>query len=126
MQVNKTKSYKNHALHIQVSEDDDSIVMIWTGKSIIRKPSDFIMPILIDILNRSLGSRKKIVMDFRSLEYMNSSTFTPVIKVLERARTGTHSIYVLYKRSQRWQELSFAALKVFETQEGRVRIVGTD
>ncbi len=124
--MNKTKSYKNHALHIQVSEDDDSIVMIWTGKSIIRKPSDFIMPILIDILNRSLGSRKKIVMDFRSLEYMNSSTFTPVIKVLERARTGTHSIYVLYKRSQRWQELSFAALKVFETQEGRVRIVGTD
>ncbi len=122
----KAESFSNHALKIDVKEDDNLIVMKWAGRSIARKPAEFIMPILVKALEKSVQTKKKIVLDFRQLEYMNSSTITPVIKILERARTGTSHIAVLYRRTQRWQELSFSALKVFETKEDRVRIIGSE
>ena len=61
---------------------------------------------------------------FAFLEYMNSSTITPVIKVLERAKRGTMNVTVLFDASRKWQDLSFSALKIFETEDKRVVIKG--
>ena len=64
------------------------------------------------------------MLDFQALEYMNSSTITPVIRVLNEAKKGQGRLLVLYKKAAKWQELSFSALTIFETDDKRIEIRG--
>ena len=111
-------------LSIEVNETDTSIDVKWLGKSVDRQPSKFISPILVKVLNMASTANKRIVMDFRELDYMNSSTITPIIKVLERAKNGMTQITILYKKSLKWQELNFSALEIFGTNDDRLKIKG--
>jgi hypothetical protein len=96
----------------------------WNGKSIDREPSKFISPILVKVLEMAGTMDKRITMDFQDLSYMNSSTITPVIKILDRAKKGMTQITILYRKSLRWQELNFSALEVFRTDDNRLEIKG--
>jgi hypothetical protein len=120
-----TQSFTNDALRIEVEEGTDEIVMRWYGKSTMRKPADFLAPILADILKRGGDGARRIVLDFRPLQYMNSSTITPVIRILEQTRRGQGRMSVLYLQALRWQHLSFSALKIFETPDARIEIKAT-
>lgn len=122
----KVQTFTNSQLTIEVSDDDKAITMQFLGKSILRDPNDFMMPILLRTLGEAISARKRIVMDFRSLSYMNSSTLTPVIKILERARVGEGQITVAYRKSLKWQDISFSALVIFQTPDGRIVIEGAD
>ncbi len=114
----------SNLLTLEVEENKDSISIKWFGKSIDREPGKFITPVLANVLNKSSGRNKRITLDFRELVYMNSSTITPVIKVLDRAKRGTVQLDVLYDKSKKWQDLNFSALKIFETADRRVAIKG--
>jgi hypothetical protein len=118
----ETKTFANNALEIKVTENDEAIQLAWSGKSTDREPGRFLAPILMDIIKQSTELGKKVVLDFRRLSYMNSSTITPVIRILERAKKGKNRITVMYEKSLRWQEVNFSALKVFETADQRVEI----
>jgi hypothetical protein len=122
--MGKTESFASNLLKIDVEENEESINIKWTGKSIHRKPGQFITPILVDVLKKSTDLKKRIVLDFRKLDYMNSSTITPVIKILERAKRGKVQVTVLYEKSLKWQDLTFSALKIFQTKDQRVEIKG--
>ena len=122
--MGKIESFASNLLKIDVEENEESINIKWTGKSIHRKPGQFIAPILVDVLKKSTDLKKRIVLDFRKLDYMNSSTITPVIKILERAKRGKVQVTVLYERSLKWQDLTFSALKIFQTKDQRVEIKG--
>jgi len=122
--MNKTEVFKSNLLHIELVENDTSISSNWKGKSIDRKPGLFITPILMKLLKEGNEGDKEIVLDFREIEYMNSSTITPVIKVLERAKRREGKITVLYKKSLKWQELIFTALEIFQTKDQKVQIIG--
>ncbi|MGD2125130.1 MAG: hypothetical protein PVG99_03565 [Desulfobacteraceae bacterium] len=118
------RTYTRHSLSIEVEENDAFINVRWTGISIEREPTRFITPILVDVVKRSSDGNKRIILDFRELSYMNSSTITPVIKILERAKRGTTQIEILYKKSLKWQDLIFSALEIFQTRDQRVQISG--
>jgi anti-anti-sigma regulatory factor len=120
-----TRTFTNNSLEIKVTENEDSIKLTWSGKSIDREPGKFISPILLDIIKRSTDAGKRVILDFGKLAYMNSSTITPIIKVLERAKKGKNKITVTYEKSLRWQEVNFSALRIFETADQRVEIKGT-
>jgi len=122
--MKKQESYGNELLRIEVTEKNDSIEIKWTGKSTNRSPSKFITPILVNVLKVSSEHDKRIVLDFRQLDYMNSSTITPIIKVLERAKKGKTQVSVIYSKTIKWQDLNFSALKLFETKDKRVEIIG--
>jgi hypothetical protein len=124
--MKKIELFEDGLLQIELIENTNSITMVWTGKSTHRKPSEFISPILAETIRRSNASKKRIIMDFRRLEYMNSSTITPVIKILERAKRGATEITLLYNKSLKWQDLSFSALEIFETQDSKVEIKGVE
>jgi hypothetical protein len=124
--MGKTQLFTSDSLKIEVREDEDQIELHWKGKSILRKPSTFITPILVDVLQRGGTEDKRIVLDFCNLDYMNSSTVTPIIKILERAKRGENQVTVLYKKSLKWQDLSFSALEIFQTKDKRVEIKGLD
>lgn len=120
----KNRTYTNNLLTIEVFEDDDIIRASWRGKSIEREPAEFITPILIGIIRSSSHKNKKVELDFRKLTYMNSSTITPIIKVLERAKRGSTQITVRYDKTLKWQDLNFSALFIFKTKDNRIEIEG--
>ena len=64
------------------------------------------------------------MLDFQGLEYMNSSTITPIIKILDQIKGGSERVSILYDQDVKWRQLSFTALRIFETQDERSRIVG--
>ena len=119
------ETFTNSLLKIQVTDENDAISVTWFGKSIMRNPSGFITPILVDVMGRGSDQGKRIVLDFRNLEYVNSSSITPIIKILERARRGVNQVTVIYEKNLRWQDLSFSALEIFETGDQRVEIKGS-
>ena len=122
--MEKQKKYTNKNLALRLIENKNTIEVEWEGKSIDREPANFISPILAKILNRASVKKKRITMDFRKLSYMNSSTITPVIKVLERAKKSKTKITIFYKKSLNWQELNFSALEIFNTQNNQIQIKG--
>ena len=124
--MKKIELFEDGLLQIELIENTNSITLVWTGKSTHRKPSEFISPVLAETIRRSNASKKRIIMDFRRLEYMNSSTITPIIKILERAKRGATEITLLYNKSLKWQDLSFSALEIFETQDSKVEIKGVE
>ena len=124
--MKKIELFEDGLLQIELIENTNSITLVWTGKSTHRKPSEFISPVLAETIRRSNASKKRIIMDFRRLEYMNSSTITPIIKILERAKRGATEITLLYNKSLKWHDLSFSALEIFETQDSKVEIKGVE
>ena len=120
----KNKIYTNNHLTIEIFEDDNTIRAVWSGKSIEREPAEFIAPILNGIIKSSSYKNKLVELDFQKLTYMNSSTITPIIKVLERGKRGSARITVLFDKQLKWQDLNFSALSIFKTQDDRIKIEG--
>ena len=116
--------FVNGALKIEVKVNNDTINVNWTGKSIDRKPDKFISPILVNVFKLCSTDDKRIIFDFCKLDYMNSSTITPIIKILERAKRGTGKITIHYDGTLKWQDLNFSALGIFQTQDQRIEIKG--
>jgi hypothetical protein len=122
----KKESYVSNSLKLEIQENTDSITTYWIGRSIDRNPGQFLNPILVKLINKGNETRKRIVLDFRRLDYMNSSTITPIIKILERAKKGKMNVTIQYSKPLKWQDLSFSALKIFETKDKRVEIKGME
>lgn len=122
--MEQKESFVSDLLRIDVLENNKSIIAHWSGKSVARDPRKFITPILVNLLKESSDLKKRIVLDFQDLSYMNSSTITPVIKILERAKSGQARVTILYKKILKWQDLSFSALEIFQTNDHRIEIRG--
>ena len=120
----EAQTYTDDALALRLFETDDAVRLEWSGMSMAREPGKFISPILARALDLGLQSNKPLVIDFKSLEYLNSSTITPVIRILEHARRGHSAVRIVYDRSLKWQALSFTALELFRTPDGRIDVRG--
>ncbi|MFL5318895.1 MAG: STAS domain-containing protein, partial [Myxococcaceae bacterium] len=66
--------------------------------------------------------KRTLILDFSEIEYMNSSTFSPLVKMLDEAARRGVPVRVIYSQTQKWQALSFSALKAFETRDGKISI----
>lgn len=117
-----SQTHTDKALTIEVSETPTEIQLSWRGRSNDREPGRFLVPILTETLQRSDGGRRTLVLDFADIEYMNSSTFSPLVKMLDEAGRRGIPVRVLYSQTQKWQALSFSALKAFETADGKITI----
>jgi hypothetical protein len=116
--------YAEGDLTLEVSESPGEIRVVWRGKSADREPGRFLVPVLAEVLERARAAGARLVHDFSALEYMNSSTFTPVVKAVDEARRAGVSLVLEYSLARKWQALSFSALRTFETQDGRISVHG--
>lgn len=116
-----TQTHIDKHLIIEVTEAPGAINLHWRGRSSDREPGRFVVPILTEALQRAAAHRP-LVLDFADIEYMNSSTFSPLVKMLDEAARRGIAVQVLYSATQKWQALSFAALKAFETGDGKITI----
>ena len=116
-------SVDDRDLHVRITESDGQIVISFNGVSDSRDPAKVLEPLLASAVAKAELSRKELVLDFRPLSRMNSSTVPPILRVLHHAKRASNlKVTVLYARLQRWQTISFSALKAFESPDGRVTV----
>ena len=120
----EVKRYAEGDLALEASEGAGEVRAVWRGKSADREPGRFLLPVLGDLLERARAAGARLVLDFSSLDYMNSSTFTPLVKILGDARRAGVPITLEYSLARKWQALSFSALRTFETPDGRITVLG--
>ncbi len=118
------ETFTNAQLQLERSEEGNSIILRLLGKSILRNPNEFIMPVLLETVTKAAEQKKRLIIDFSDLVYMNSSTLSPFIKILEKIRIGDGEITLLYKKALKWQDISFSALVIFQTNDKRIEIKG--
>lgn len=119
--MNLPQTITENALSLELTEGADELRVRWIGKSADREPGKFLAPLFQDLL--TTAAQRCLVMDFTQLEYMNSSTFTPLVKLLVEARRLQARVRLEYSRERKWQALSFVALKSFATPDGRISLL---
>lgn len=118
------KILEHDQLKLEIMEGTNDINIKWLGKSIDRDPSKFLNPVLKDLLDSANTGKKSVMLDFRGLEYMNSSTITPIVHILAQMGSEVPSVTLLYNKQLRWQDISFSALKIFKVKDSRVEVRG--
>lgn len=120
-----TEIFTNGNLKLEVSEGNGKIKISFIGRSTDREPGKFLIPILKGCFDKAGDDKMEILMDFRLLEYMNSSTITPIIRLLTILEEGIKSVIIQYDNDLRWQNVIFSALHVFSKRDSRIEIKGS-
>jgi len=121
---NPVKRWLRGELVLELLQSQGELRLLWRGKSTEREPGHFLVPVLAESFESARAAGLPLVLDFAALEYMNSSTFTPVVKALDDSRRLSVPVILEYALSRKWQALSFSALRTFETLDGRIKISG--
>ena len=109
-----TEKLSDKTLTLELADDAGEVVVRWLGRSTARDPRTFVNPILQKALELSLKQKKALVLDFRQLEYFNSSTITPVVRLLQQVKAQNGRAVVRFRSELNWQRLSFSALHVLQ------------
>jgi hypothetical protein len=90
------ETFQHGDLKLEARDGSTGPVLTWLGRSTARDPGNFIGPILANLYKQASSAGKGLVLDFRKLEYMNSSTITPVIRLLHEAKKGGGKVSIVY------------------------------
>lgn len=113
--------HQNDELTIESRLEANQLIVRWRGRSESRDPSRTLGPIL-EAVTREVGTAPAVEFDFRSLEYMNSSSIRPILKLVQAASTRTKHVRVRYDDSKHWQRLSFVAIGAVLASLGNVEL----
>jgi len=109
--------YNIHFFSMNIKEKAGSLDIRFEGKSVDREPGTFIVPILDYILKYCKEKKLRLVLDFRKLTSMNSSSIAPIVKFLRSASQDSILTTLRYDKTQDWQRLMFSALKIFKDED---------
>ena len=93
-----------------------------TGRSNSRHPSSLLAPYFETVLLRARTAGCPVEVHFERLEFFNSSTVTAIIQLIREARIQGTTLTIFFDGGQKWQALTFDALKTFELPDGLVNI----
>ncbi len=122
--MNKIQTFTENKLLIQVEEHEDQIKIFWIGESTSRNPAQFLDPILNENFKIIQTTFKRLILDFTKAEYMNSAAIIPIIKILKLAGDSGLNVQVFYNQSERWQSVLIGELRIFETEDDRIQVIG--
>ena len=122
--MNKIQTFTENKLLIQVEEHEDQIKIFWIGESTSRNPAQFLDPILNENFKIIQTTFKRLILDFTKAEYMNSAAIIPIIKILKLAGDTGLSVQVFYNQFERWQSVLLGELRIFETEDDRIQVIG--
>jgi hypothetical protein len=102
------------------------IGLVWKGKSNDRHPGKILGPYCSRMLDMASAQKVALELHFETLEYLNSSTITAIIQVIQDARARSVKLVLVFDPTKRWQKLSFDALKVFVRDDGLIELRATE
>ena len=108
-------------LRIEPSFDADTSVITctWRGKSTHRYPGRVLEPWFEKLLQVAASEGAHVRMRFDELLHFNSSTIGAIVQLIQQARARDVQLSMIYNSNQRWQRMSFEALKVFDKGDAR-------
>jgi hypothetical protein len=83
----------------------------FSGKSASREAGRVLAPIFDQLLAEATANRQALELHFERLEYFNSSTIAGLVQFIRAAQRAGVSVTVVYDAKQKWQAMSFDALK---------------
>jgi hypothetical protein len=104
------RSLDSGGLVIRVDVQISRLKLVWSGQSVARDPSSLLKP-FFEGLARFASKTRDIELDFRGLEYMNSSTLKPILTFVQSASAEYRGVQVYYDAHKNWQRLSFKLLQ---------------
>jgi hypothetical protein len=112
-------------LTIRVLLDDmGTLRLVWSGTSVDRNPGQFLQPFFAQWSAEAEKGGYRFSMDFSRLRYMNSSTITPVIFLIQELKRTLTPVVLRYDQTVKWQQLAFSALRVFTSGAGPMELIG--
>jgi hypothetical protein len=83
----------------------------FTGKSGSREAGRVLAPIFDKVLAEATSAHQGLELHFEKLEYFNSSTIAGLVQFIRAAQRAGVFVTVVYDARQKWQAMSFEALK---------------
>ncbi len=81
------------------------------GRSSSREAGKTLAPLFDRILADAKAEWRVLALHFEKLEYFNSSTIAALVQFIRAAHEGGVALTVVYDGKQRWQAMSFDALR---------------
>lgn len=117
------ENYKSESLEIVLVDDGDKTSMLWTGKTDEPNPQLSLTPYLNGLVEGLKGS--ELFIDFKKLEYMNSSTIPPLIQFIKKLETNEVTTTIVYDANSNWQPVSFKALEALALVLNHIAVKAT-
>ncbi len=120
----KSELYEGSLRVVFEEGSDSSLLLIWQGRSEERDPADFLNPFLSSIVEKVGNNR--LICDFRALEYMNSSTIPPVIRMIKKLHLDGKTVKIVFRRDSLWQNATFRAMRAITDTMQTIEISGEE
>ena len=91
-----------------VEPGDGPLLMQFRGESDARDASAVLRSLFDAYLE--LAATRGLTLDFTQLEYMNSSTFPPIVELIRRMHERGAQVTINYAKDKSWQRTPFKAL----------------
>lgn len=85
------------------------VTLSWSGECDFQKSTETLGPIL-DGLSRELEGRQ-LVLDFRALRFMNSSSVTPILAMIKGVCSKGTSVHLIYNANLSWQRSMASSMR---------------
>ncbi len=113
------RTYEREGLSIEVHRGPASTVVAWRGISDSRTPANFLTPIIEELSELLKGER--VTVDFTSLEYINSATVAPLIRLVRALDVVCEDVHVLFSGID-WQKTHFRCMSAIGRTLKHVRV----
>ena len=103
------ETFERDGLVVTLATTDDEATITWRGTSDDRNPQAFLTPMLTRLARSTTG--KRVTVDFRRFEYMNSSTVAPIIAFIKALDERCAHATLLYDTNLSWQRVNFRCMR---------------
>ncbi len=99
-------------LSAQLDRGDAGMLRVrLSGRSASREAGKALAPLFDRILTEARSEARPLALHFERLEYFNSSTIAALVQFIRAAHEQGVGLTVVYDGKQRWQAMSFDALR---------------
>lgn len=105
-------------------EDGKKVIVCWFGRCDLAKPSEVITPFFVKVIDDYITNDKILEIDFKKLEYMNSSTVLPILELIRALHKKDITCDIIYDNNSIWQKHSFSALKNTVSNLTNINVIG--
>ncbi|HEX9400677.1 MAG TPA: hypothetical protein VF912_11255 [Anaeromyxobacter sp.] len=88
-----------------------TLSLAFSGRSASRDPGKVLAPVFARALEAARTDGVVLALHFEGLEYFNSSTIAALLQFVRGAQEAGVPLEIVYDARQRWQALSFDALR---------------
>ncbi|WP_394846769.1 hypothetical protein LZC95_04805 [Pendulispora brunnea] len=114
--------FERDGLVLTLAMTDEEMTITWRGTSDDRNPQVFLTPLLTRLAIRATG--KRVTVDFRHFEYMNSSTVGPIIAFIKALDGRCTQAKLLYDTSLAWQRVNFRCMRTIARTLKNIHVEG--